>query len=153
MLAELCLALAVYHEARGEPLIGQKAVAEVVMNRVASDRFPDTICGVVMQPKQFSFVSTNGWAGIPTDPDVWADAVNISQDAIGNHLNGQSYFANKAMLYYHSTEVSLVWTKSLFELFTLGNHTFYSDPLTKTNKPRERPVGDTAREDDGVGKG
>ena len=57
MLAELCLALAVYHEARGEPLIGQKAVAEVVMNRVASDRFPDTICGVVMQPKQFSFVS------------------------------------------------------------------------------------------------
>ena len=63
MLAELCLALAVYHEARGEPLIGQKAVAEVVMNRVASDRFPDTICGVVMQPKQFSFVSTNGWAG------------------------------------------------------------------------------------------
>ncbi len=88
MLAELCLALAVYHEARGEPLIGQKAVAEVVMNRVASDRFPDTICGVVMQPKQFSFVSTNGWAGIPTDPDVWADAVNISQDAIGNHLDG-----------------------------------------------------------------
>ena len=101
MLAELCLALAVYHEARGEPLIGQKAVAEVVMNRVASDRFPDTICGVVMQPKQFSFVSTNGWAGIPTDPDVWADAVNISQDAIGNHLDGQSYFANKAMLYYN----------------------------------------------------
>ena len=148
MLAELCLALAVYHEARGEPLIGQKAVAEVVMNRVASDRFPDTICGVVMQPKQFSFVSTNGWAGIPTDPDVWADAVNISQDAIGNHLDGQSYFANRAMLYYHSTEVSLVWTKSLFELFTLGNHTFYSDPLTKTNKPRERPVGDTITEDD-----
>ena len=41
-----------------------------------------------------------------------------------------------------------MWTKSLFELFTLGNHTFYSDPLTKTNKPRERPVGDTIREDD-----
>jgi len=63
MIAELCLSLALYHEARGEPLNGQRAVAEVIMNRVESDRFPDTICGVVMQPNQFSFVSPNGWAG------------------------------------------------------------------------------------------
>ena len=60
MIAELCLSLALYHEARGEPLNGQRAVAEVIMNRVESNRFPDTICGVVMQPNQFSFVYFHG---------------------------------------------------------------------------------------------
>ena len=51
-----CLASAVYFEARGEPLEGQLAVAEVVLNRARSGRYPSTICAVVRQPAQFSFV-------------------------------------------------------------------------------------------------
>ena len=51
-----CLARAVYYESKGEPLAGQLTVAEVIINRARSGRFPSTICGVVRQPGQFSFV-------------------------------------------------------------------------------------------------
>lgn len=51
-----CLAETIYHEARGEPIAGQRAVGNVVLNRVQSNKFPDTICKVVYQPKQFSWV-------------------------------------------------------------------------------------------------
>src|SRR3546814_7999380 len=51
-----CLAATIYHESRAEPLEGQLAVAEVVINRTQSPSFRRTICGVVTQPKQFSFV-------------------------------------------------------------------------------------------------
>jgi hypothetical protein len=60
-----CLARAVYYESKGEPLTGQLTVAEVVLNRAHSGRFPSTICGVVRQPGQFSFVH-RGY--IPTPP-------------------------------------------------------------------------------------
>jgi len=60
-----CLANAVYFEARGEPLRGQLARREVVMNRAASGRFPTSLCGVVAQPAQFSFVASR--------PDARAD--------------------------------------------------------------------------------
>ena len=56
MTALLCLQLAIYHEARGEPELGQIAVAQVILNRVSSEPFPDTPCGVVYQPRQFSFI-------------------------------------------------------------------------------------------------
>src|SRR3546814_11316909 len=55
-----CLAGAVYFEAQGEPLTGQLAVAEVVLNRAASGRYPTTLCEVVIQPWQFSFVNATG---------------------------------------------------------------------------------------------
>ena len=56
MLASMCLALALYHEARGEPVSGQMMVAKVIVNRIQSNRFPNKMCDVVMQPRQFSFV-------------------------------------------------------------------------------------------------
>ena len=140
MIAELCLSLALYHEARGEPLNGQRAVAEVIMNRVESDRFPDTICGVVMQPNQFSFVSPNGWAGIPTDGDLWADAEMFAQDAIFNHKAGEKYWGGY-YYHYHATSVSPVWAEEMYPAMTIGSHVFYSDNLTKPKKvrPKLRP--------------
>ncbi len=54
MLSTFCLALVVYVEARGEPLDGQLMVAEVVLNRVAIEAYPDTVCDVAFDPKQFS---------------------------------------------------------------------------------------------------
>lgn len=79
-----CLALAVYYEARGEPLEGQKAVAAVVMNRVNSPRFPDTACEVVFQPRQFSFV---GPRLRPTDRGSWSRAVAIAN----THIDMKSF--------------------------------------------------------------
>lgn len=54
--AILCLSSVIHHEARGEPFDGKVAVASVVLNRVDDPRFPDTVCEVVKQPKQFSWV-------------------------------------------------------------------------------------------------
>lgn len=73
-----CLALAVYYESRGESLRGQRAVASVVMNRVRSPRFPDTVCEVIFQRGQFSFVRPNL---APRGPS-WDRALEIAADYI-----------------------------------------------------------------------
>ena len=55
--AVICLALNIYHEARGEPIEGQRAVASVTLNRTLDPRWPSTVCGVVYDPQQFSWTS------------------------------------------------------------------------------------------------
>jgi spore germination cell wall hydrolase CwlJ-like protein len=83
-----CLARAVYWESRGEPLSGQLAVAEVVINRARSGRFAPTLCGVVRQPSQFSFVR-RGY--IPQPPQAsrdWHIAVAIARIATDRLAEG-----------------------------------------------------------------
>src|SRR5688500_11742487 len=70
-----CLATAVYFEARGEPLAGQLAVAEVVLNRSRSGRYPADICAVVKQPWQFSFVRKGQFPHADRGSDAWRRAV------------------------------------------------------------------------------
>jgi spore germination cell wall hydrolase CwlJ-like protein len=88
-----CLASAVYFEARGESLEGQLAVAEVVLNRTRSGRYPTSICGVVEQPWQFSFVNATG--SIPQAnraSDSWSKAVaiaRIAQDGVRSQLSNR----------------------------------------------------------------
>ncbi len=69
-----CLAQAVYFESNGEPLEGQLAVAEVIMNRAASGRFPATLCGVVRQKSQFSFVRGGHIPSAPKASAGWRKA-------------------------------------------------------------------------------
>ncbi|MGB0557564.1 MAG: cell wall hydrolase [Paracoccaceae bacterium] len=142
MLIELCLSLAVYHEARGEPLEGQRAVAEVVMNRVGSPLFPNDVCAVIKDPYQFSFVSQNGWAGIPDDQDKWADAVIIAQRALDNFQSGFRTMNDENVLWYHRHDISLVWTKCLEQKAQIGNHVFFTtkqqSPQTSL-RPKKRP--------------
>ena len=78
---EDCLANAVYFEARGESLEGQLAVAEVVMNRAASGRYPATLCGVVRQPSQFSFVRRGMIPRADRGSDAWRRAVAVARIA------------------------------------------------------------------------
>src|SRR4030095_3207335 len=79
-----CLAGAVYFEARGEPIEGQLAVAEVVLNRAASGEYPSSICEVVMQPAQFSFVRDGRFPAIDTGSDAWRTAVAVAHIAAAN---------------------------------------------------------------------
>jgi N-acetylmuramoyl-L-alanine amidase len=141
MLIELCLALTIYHEARGEPLEGQRAVAEVVLNRVAHSSFPDDVCGVVKDPYQFSYVS-NGWAQIPDSDAGWATAVDVASEAITNFNDGRSYFGDKNMLWYHRSDITTKWSECLDKKMTIGEHTFFSDYKTVevSLRPRPRPV-------------
>ena len=77
-----CLAGAVYYESKGESLSGQLAVARVIINRALSGRFANSLCGVVHQPGQFSFVRGGSIPAINTASRDWREAVAISNIAL-----------------------------------------------------------------------
>ena len=138
-LAEVtCLAKNIYFEARGEPLRGQIAVAHVTMNRVNSDMFPDTVCGVVTQGPinqwvleqqhrevpvlhkcQFSWYC-DGKSDTPRNNTSWNRArqlaVNVLTDQVPDVTQGAKWF--------HHTSVDPGWDR-LHPVTTIGNHVFY----------------------------
>ncbi len=118
---QLCLAKAVYFEARGESLEGQVAVAEVVLNRAASGRYPTTLCGVVTQPWQFSFIRGGKFPAVKQDSEAWHTALAIA-DIARNQLAIQIP-AN--VLWYHASYVSPSWGKRLTRIARIGTHIFY----------------------------
>ena len=81
--AVLCLALNVYFEARSEPINAQFAVAEVTMNRVNSDAYPDTVCEVVWQRKQFSWTH-DGKSDNPKDGHAWRVALAVAKSTLSD---------------------------------------------------------------------
>lgn len=118
-----CLAGAVYFEARGEPLEGQLAVAEVVMNRAASGRYPPSLCAVVKQAAQFSFVGRGGrFPPIKRDSEAWRRAVAIAR--IANLKLATEVAPN--VLWYHADYVAPSWGRRLTRVAKIGGHLFYS---------------------------
>ena len=118
-----CLASAVYFEARGESLDGQLAVAEVVLNRAGSGRYPATICGVVTQPWQFSFVNATG--RIPAadrSSEAWRKAVAVARIAQAEATR----LLPRNVLWYHADYVSPSWGRRLARNTKIGLHIFYS---------------------------
>lgn len=111
-----CLATAVYFEARGEPMEGQLAVAQAILNRVDSGRYAATVCGVVNQPKQFSFDRTR----TPRAGNDWQTAQAIAKIAADDMWKD---VAPKA-LSFHAVRVSPNWTDKT-RVATIGNHVFY----------------------------
>jgi spore germination cell wall hydrolase CwlJ-like protein len=125
--AEKCLANAVYFEARGEPVRGQIAVAQVVMNRVFSPFYPKTVCGVVYQNShrhlscQFTF-ACDGIPDVVTEPDPWARAQRIARDV----LDGKLWMPEVAKsTHYHASWVHPDWVNEMRKIYRLGVHTFY----------------------------
>lgn len=116
-----CLASAVYFESRGEPLEGQLAVAEVILNRVASGRFRSTICDVVTQPSQFSFVRGGRIPEPRRDTAAWHRAVAIAQIA----LNELHEVTGDASLFFHATYVRPAWGRASARIARIGRHIFY----------------------------
>lgn len=113
-----CLAGAVYFESRGESLVGQLAVAHVVLNRAQSGRFPKSLCGVVHQKSQFSFVRGGKMPAV-RNAAQWNNAVAIAQIARDgswkNHAPGA--------LFFHARYVSPGWRKT--RVAQIDNHIFY----------------------------
>jgi spore germination cell wall hydrolase CwlJ-like protein len=114
-----CLATAIYFESKGEPLHGQLAVAEVVINRAQSGRFPKSLCGVVKQPGQFSFVRGGRLPSLPRASADWKTAVAIARIARQDLADS----AAEDALFFHARRVSPGWKKK--RVATLGNHVFY----------------------------
>lgn len=123
----MCLALNVYHEARNEPLVGQYAVAHVVLNRVASDRYPDDVCSVVHQGYtvgrrdcQFSWYC-DGKSDTPEEEQAWIR----SQVVASQVLYGTMPDITEGSTHYHATYVNPSWGKHLNKLGQIGGHIFY----------------------------
>src|SRR5688500_2514553 len=117
-----CLANAVYFEARSEPIEGQLAVAEVVLNRASSGRYPTDLCAVITQKAQFSFIQRGRFPRADRGSEAWKKAVAIAniarQKLAGNLPSG--------VLWYHATYVSPSWGKRLTRQTQIGLHIFYS---------------------------
>jgi N-acetylmuramoyl-L-alanine amidase len=113
-----CLATAVYFESKGEPLTGQLAVARVIMNRAQSGRFASTLCGVIRQPSQFSFVR-RGTMPTAANNVQWRAAVGVAHVA----MNDLYKSAAPDALYFHARRVSPAWGKR--PVASIGNHIFY----------------------------
>jgi len=115
-----CLAGAVYFESKGEPLEGQLAVAEVVINRAQSGKYPKTLCGVVKQRHQFSFIRAGQFPPIQKASEAWRRAVAIAHIALQDLADSR---AAKAM-FFHAKYVSPRW-RGLTRIASVGNHIFY----------------------------
>lgn len=121
-----CLTAAIYYEARSEPVDGQRAVAQVVLNRVRDRAFPKSICGVVYQGSdrqtgcQFSF-TCDGSMLHPREPGAWARAAAVAQAA----LSGMVYAPVGAATFYHANYVLPWWASSLNRIGAVGSHIFY----------------------------
>jgi len=118
-----CMAVAVYHEARGESVEGQLAVARVIMNRAASGKYPTTWCGVVKQPWQFSFVNprTGYLPSVDQTSIAWHKAQGVTRLAMANVVPSLS----TDVLWYHANYVAPSWGRRLTRVSQIGAHIFY----------------------------
>ncbi len=125
-----CLSEAIYFEARGETTRGQFAVAEVIMNRVDSKRYPNTVCGVVTQGAgkrngcQFSY-NCDGIADTVKNRKAFAKAAKVAKSI----LEGRPRVLTAKATHYHTTAVKPRWAKKLTETARIGDHIFYRYPV------------------------
>jgi spore germination cell wall hydrolase CwlJ-like protein len=116
-----CLAQAIYFEARGEPLDGQLAVAEVVINRTQSNHYPADYCSVVTQPAQFSFVRRGKIPQPNGSSAAWARAKAVALIAHQDLWDGGSNGA----LYFHAKHVKPQWARRKTAVARIDTHVFY----------------------------
>lgn len=117
-----CLALNIYHESRGEPQEGQLAVAHVTLNRVASSSFPNTVCKVVWQRKQFSWTH-DGKSDKPHNNKAWETSKRLAKTAVKRYNSGEDL--SQGSLYFHTPTVRPSWAKSFKRVMRIGDHIFY----------------------------
>jgi len=117
--AILCLALAIFHESRGEPIKAQYAVAEVVHNRSKHKDFPDTYCKVVTQKSQFSWYKSSKDLKPPKhERDAWNDSVKVANSFYTNKTN-----YTKGSLYFNGKRLGVRFGEKL--KYSNGNHVFF----------------------------
>jgi spore germination cell wall hydrolase CwlJ-like protein len=130
---KLCLTQAIYHEARGESETGQWAVANVIINRAMSKKYPSTLCGVVFQNAdqgfhhcQFTF-ACDGQSDMGTERGAWTRAARMANAAYQEFRTGDrpGVLPNSA-LYYHTTAVDPDWSNSFRRVAEIGHHVFYA---------------------------
>jgi N-acetylmuramoyl-L-alanine amidase len=124
-----CLAENIYFEARGEPVDGQYAVAEVTLNRVRSPHFPKTICKVVhdtrWDPMRRRFTAHFSWTQMEARGEPWGPAWQEAM-AVATAVVDDAHMPRVPdALYYHATTVQPYWARPRRVVATIGNHIFY----------------------------
>lgn len=124
MLSVLCLATAIFFEARGEPYDGQLAVGQVIRNRVESTKFPDSVCQVIEQHKQFSFTHDGKSDNMfdYDEPEAWIASLSAATEVLSGNVD-----LVPTSTHYHTPAVSPKWSKVLLKDGQIGNHIFYSE--------------------------
>jgi spore germination cell wall hydrolase CwlJ-like protein len=123
-----CLTEALYHEARGEPLEGQIAVAEVILNRRDSGAYPNTVCGVVRQGTgekwmcQFSYYC-DGLSDEPKDQRAWDHLGRVARVM----LDGAPRHLTEGAQFYHTKAVDPYWADEFYQTAEIGAHLFYRE--------------------------
>ena len=116
-----CLARNIYFESANQSQLGKLAVGLVVMNRVRSDRYPNTICGVVNQRSQFSWVN-DGKSNVPNNDWAWEQSQKMAKSI----LNGEAEFIGFGdAMHYHADYVSPSWSKRMNQVTQVDQHIFY----------------------------
>lgn len=113
-----CLAGAIYFESKGEPLAGQLAVAQVILNRIKSGRYPASVCGVVKQPGQFGFVRGGEIPAINSGSLAYRTAVAVAKVALNDAWEDPADGA----LYFNGVHAARPGGK---RVATIGGHAFY----------------------------
>jgi N-acetylmuramoyl-L-alanine amidase len=109
--AAICLASVIYAEARGEPVDGQIAVAQVVLNRIEDSRWPDSICGIAEQPDQF--------ASLPPDIETLAVALEVIREEHDDMVAGATHFFSGPPPW---------WAGEMERIGRIAGHTFMREP-------------------------
>lgn len=128
-----CLAQAIYHEARGESPAGQLAVANVIVNRARSDKYPSSLCGVIYQGAkngryrcQFTF-ACDGNNDAPSERQAWARSVALAKNVYAEYATGAEIGAvPDSALFYHTTNVRPSWSYTFSRVAEVGAHIFYA---------------------------
>ena len=119
-----CLAMNIYHEARGEPGPGKYAVAQVTMNRVKSPKYPNDVCRVVHQHNresgQFSW-TTDDLSDIPQESKAWLESIRVARQVYRHEKTIDIGHA----LYYHADYVKPRWALRKIQVAKIGRHIFY----------------------------
>lgn len=114
-----CLATAIFYEARGESLRGKLAVGDVIVSRAGSGRFPASLCGVVTQRGQFSFVRGGVMPSVNEDHRMWHESLAVARIAIDEAWDSPA----EGALFFHASRVSPRWGKT--QIAQVDNHVFY----------------------------
>ena len=129
-----CLATAIYFEARGEPMVGQVAVAQVIMHRVADSRYPDSVCDVVKQGHYYSWdkdrpiknkCQFSFWCDGKPEEIHNPEAYVMAEEYARLVLQGKLYDTTDGATHYHAYYVKPSWRKHLQKTVRINDHIFY----------------------------
>ena len=121
-LAMFCLALNIFWESRNQPIAGQVAVAQITMNRVESPYYPDDVCGVVHQLKQFSW-QWDGKSDVPQEEAAWDRAQMVARGVLAG--SGHADLWDMNITHYHAAYVQPYWTKNMQLVAQIDDHLIY----------------------------